>query len=145
MTQINTISQNSHNHSNSSLVFERQLALIPKDSIVGNRKISSEEKIELLDKTNKSNLNKNNSTNQNKTSIPSPTTHQIINKIDKQREIDLPKIPKIPIPASINPKNLPKQILHIQPNNSPSPTPSVTKDQNSEFSGDQFSNTSIFF
>ena len=141
VTQKNTISQNPHRQSNSSLVSERQLALIPKNSILGNRKISSEKEKELLDKTNKSKLNKNNRTNQNKTPIPSPTAHPLINKIDNWREINLPKIPKIPIPAPISPKKYPKQILHIQPNNSPSPTPSVMKNQDSEFSGDQFSDT----
>ena len=144
MNQINTIFKNPHPHSNSITVSERQLAIIPKNSILGNRKLPSEEKIDLLDKTNRSNLNKNNRNNQIKTSIPSLTANQIINKIDKRREINLPKIPKIPIPAPINPKNLPKQILHIQPNNSPSPTPSVVKDQNSEFCGDQFSDTYFF-
>ena len=145
MNQINTIFKNPHPHSNSSLVSERQLAIIPKNSILGNRKLSSEEIIDLLDKTNKSNLNKNNRTNQNKTSILSLTANQIINKIDKRRKINLPKIPKIPISVPINPKNLPPKILHIQPNNSSSPSPSVTKDQNSEFSGDQFSDNQIFF
>ena len=144
MNQINTIFKNPHPHSNSIIVSERQLAIIPKNSILGNRKLPSEEKIDLLDKTNRSNLNKNNRNNQIKTSIPSLTANQIINKIDKRREINLPKNPKI-TSVPLNPKNLPQQILQIQPNTSLSPSPSVTKDQNSEFSGDQFSDNTIFF
>ena len=62
VNQITTIFKNLNPYSNSITVSERQLAIIPKNSILGNRKLSSEEKIDLLDKTNKSNLNKNNRT-----------------------------------------------------------------------------------
>ena len=94
---------------------------------------------------NKSKINKNNRTNQNKTSIPSPTANQIITKIDNRRKIHLPQILKIPLPVPITPKNLPKLILQNQPNNSPTPTSPVLQDQNSDFSGDQFSETYNFF
>ena len=99
VNQINTIFKNPHPHSNSITVSERQLAIIPKNSILGNRKLPSEEKIDLLDKTNRSNLNKNNRNNQIKTSIPSLTANQIINKIDKRKEINLSKNSKISIPV----------------------------------------------
>ena len=91
MTQINNSSLNPHRQSNSSLVSERQIVINPQNSILQNRKISSALKIDLLDKTTKSKINKNNRTNQNKTSIPSPTANQIITKIDNRRKIHLPQ------------------------------------------------------
>ena len=77
--------------SNSGLAPERKEITNSKNSI-GKRKISSEQKIESLDKTTQSKSNKNNITNENKPSIPFPTVHKLTNEIDKQKEPIIPKI-----------------------------------------------------
>ena len=101
MTQINTIAQKSHRHWNSSLESGRQLKINLKKSIPGNRKISFEQNIVLLDKTAQSKSNKNNRTNKNKTSIPSPTVHKLINEIYKRKELMISKISDFSIPTTL--------------------------------------------
>ena len=91
MTSIHTIAQKSYRNSNSSLESERQLTINSNNSIPGKRNISSEQNIESLDKTTESKSNKNNITNKNKASIPSPTVHKLTNEIDKQKELIIPK------------------------------------------------------
>ena len=127
MTSINTIAQKSYRNSNSSLEFERQLIINSNNSIPGKRKISSEQNIESLDKTTQSKSNKNNITNKNKSSIPSPTVHKLTNEIDKQKELIIPKNSELTIPTNL--KNISNNVLQLQTNNSFTTTTAVLKDQ----------------
>ena len=87
---MNTIAQKSYRNSNLSLESERQLTINSNNSILGKRKISYEQ-IESLDKTTQSKSHKNNLTNKNKVSVPSPTVHKLTNEIDKQNKLIIPK------------------------------------------------------
>ena len=67
---------------------------------------------------------------------------KITNEIDRQKEIIIPKNSEFTILTNLNiPSN---NVLQLQTNNSFTTTPTVFKDQYSEFSSDQFSATSIF-
>ena len=68
---------------------------------------------------------------------------KIINEIDRQKEIIIPKNSEFTIPTNLNiPSN---NVLQLQTNNSFTTIPTALKDQYSEFSSDQFSATSNFF
>ena len=96
VTSINSIVLQTHRESNLGLESERQEKTNSKNSI-GNRKISSEQIIELLDKTTQFHSKINNRTSQNKISIPSLTVNKIITAIDLRKDLDLSKNLKIPI------------------------------------------------
>ena len=97
---INAIAQKSYRDKNSSLESERQITINSKNSLPGKRKISSEQNIELLDRTTHFKSNKNNRTNQDKASIPSPTVNKLTKAIDKRNEQNISKNPKISIPTN---------------------------------------------
>ena len=96
VTSINTIVLQTHRDSNLGLESDRQEKSNSKNSI-GNRKISSEQNIELLDKTTQFSSNKNNRTIQNKVSKPSLTVNKITTAIDLRKDQYLSKNSKISI------------------------------------------------
>ena len=96
VTSINTIVLQTHRDSNLGLESDRQEKSNSKNSI-GNRKISSEQNIELLDKTTQFSSNNNNRTVKNKASIPSLTVNKITTAIDLRKDQYLSKNSKISI------------------------------------------------
>ena len=93
VTSINSIVLQTHRESNLGLESERQEKTNSKNSI-GNRKISSEQNIELLDKTTQFNSKINNRTIQNKVSIPFLTVNKITIAIDLRKNQYLSQIRK---------------------------------------------------
>ena len=115
---------------------------IQKNSI-GKRKISSEQKIELLDKTIQLSPKINNRTNQNKVSIPSHTVNTITTEIDLRKDQYLSKHSKITILPNF--KNQAYSSIPFKAKNSSSTVPTVLNDRLAEFSSDQHSENSNFF
>ena len=68
--------------------------------------------------------------------------HKLTNKIDKRKELIIPKKSEFSIPTNL--RNLSNNFLQLQSNNSSPKSHAVLKDQYLEFSSDQFSATSNF-
>ena len=128
--------------SNSALAPKRKAITNSKNSI-GKRKISSEQKIELLDKTIQLSPKINNRTNQNKVSIPSHTVNKITTEIDLRKDQYLSNHSKITILPNL--KNQAYGSIPFKAKNSSSTVPTVLNDRLAEFSSDQHSESSNFF
>ena len=128
--------------SNSALAPKRKAITNSKNSI-GKRKISSEQKIELLDKTIQLSPKINNRTNQNKVSILSHTVNKITTDIDLRKDQYLSNHSKITILPNL--KNQAYGSIPFMAKHSSSTVPTVLNDRLAEFSSDQHSESSNFF
>ena len=82
MTSGNTIDLQLHKNTSSSLEFERQEKINSNISIPGNRYISYEQNIEILDNNTHKKSTKNNRTKQENIPTLYPTVNILINSID---------------------------------------------------------------